>query len=485
VPTKLITKYSTAAGNTPAVNELEVAELAVNVIDKQLYTKNNSDEIVRLTNRAELVSVKDYGAKCDGTTDDTTAIQACLTGAPEGSYVYFPSTCLISNELTVTRKLTLQGTGTGKATLKKSASFPDVPALTIGDGTNGLSGVSLFDFFINGNKAAGAQGSGLRLQKLGSFNLTNFRCTNNKRWGMLRDGLWLSTMTNVSLVDNGTAPVYTRTGAGTGGDPYVYTVDSSAPNNGQAFGGGVKDTFVTRETSDLTVINFNSNRNSNTQMLWDNATSAVNRMVAYYQLGGEYGTNDAEEFTLPLTDSGGSAVPQSPVVRLRCADRSGFIGVRFNSATDTYVNDLQVGSTVGTFSDIENLTFSSCHTQKTHSSSDAFFGVDLKDNITSVFFTNQDHRGTDKFMDMTDLTSGIVSISGCETIPLTDIVDPNGLVSGTHIPNSVIRTGSGSPNGNVSASIGSLYLRTDSNAEGNLYTKTSTTGNTGWTPLTN
>jgi hypothetical protein len=30
-----------------------------------------------------------------------------------------------------------------------------------------------------------------------------------------------------------------------------------------------------------------------------------------------------------------------------------------------------------------------------------------------------------------------------------------------------------------------LYLRTDSNVEGNLYTKTSTTGNTGWTPLTN
>ena len=48
-----------------------------------------------------------------------------------------------------------------------------------------------------------------------------------------------------------------------------------------------------------------------------------------------------------------------------------------------------------------------------------------------------------------------------------------------------ITTGSGTPNGVVTANIGSLYLRTDSNAEGNLYTKTSTTGNTGWTPLTN
>ena len=48
-----------------------------------------------------------------------------------------------------------------------------------------------------------------------------------------------------------------------------------------------------------------------------------------------------------------------------------------------------------------------------------------------------------------------------------------------------ITTGSGTPNGAVTANIGSLYLRTDSNAEGNLYTKTSTTGNTGWSPLTN
>ena len=481
MPTKLITKHSSVAGNAPAVGELDLAELAVNVADKELYTKNSADEVIKLTNRPQLVSVKDYGAKCDGVTDDTTAIQACLNGAPEGSYVYFPSTCMINNELTVTRKLTLQGTGTGKATLKKLPTFPDVPALTIGDGTNGLSGVSLFDFFINGNKDAGAQGSGLKLQKLGSFNLTNFKSSNNKRWGMLRDGLWLSTMTNVSLLDNGTPPVYTRTGAGTGGDPYVYTVDSSAPNNGQAFGGGVKDTFVIRETSDLTVVNFNANGNSNTQMLWDNATSATNRMVAYYQLGGEYGTNDTEEFTLPLTDSGGSAVPQSPVVRLRCADRSGFIGVRFNSAVNTYVNDLQVGSTVGTFSDIENLTFSSCHTQKSHSSSDAFFGIDLKDNITSVFFNNQDHRGSDKFMDMTDLTSGTVSISGCEDISLTDIVDPNGLLSGTHIPNTFIRTGTGSPEGVVSASVASLYLRTDGGATTTLYVKTSGTGNTGWT----
>ena len=48
-----------------------------------------------------------------------------------------------------------------------------------------------------------------------------------------------------------------------------------------------------------------------------------------------------------------------------------------------------------------------------------------------------------------------------------------------------ITTGSTTPNGNVTANIGSLYLRTVSNAEGNLYIKVYSTGNTGWIPLTN
>jgi len=61
-------------------------------------------------------------------------------------------------------------------------------------------------------------------------------------------------------------------------------------------------------------------------------------------------------------------------------------------------------------------------------------------------------------------------------------INPSALTLGGAV---TITTGSGTPNGAVTANIGSLYLRTDSNAEGNLYTKTSTTGNTGWTPLTN
>ena len=42
--------------------------------------------------------------------------------------------------------------------------------------------------------------------------------------------------------------------------------------------------------------------------------------------------------------------------------------------------------------------------------------------------------------------------------------------------------GAGSPEGVVTANVGSLYLRTDGSTSTTLYVKTSGTGNTGWSP---
>ena len=43
-----------------------------------------------------------------------------------------------------------------------------------------------------------------------------------------------------------------------------------------------------------------------------------------------------------------------------------------------------------------------------------------------------------------------------------------------------VRTGTGTPEGNVTAGIGCLYLRLDGGAGTTLYVKESGTGNTGW-----
>ena len=90
-----------------------------------------------------------------------------------------------------------------------------------------------------------------------------------------------------------------------------------------------------------------------------------------------------------------------------------------------------------------------------------------------------------------DLDTGELAVNIIDKRLYTEDASNNVVELGTN-PSSLtlggavtITTGSVTPNGNVTANIGSLYLRTASNAEGNLYIKTSTTGNTGWTPLTN
>ena len=47
--------------------------------------------------------------------------------------------------------------------------------------------------------------------------------------------------------------------------------------------------------------------------------------------------------------------------------------------------------------------------------------------------------------------------------------------------NIIVRAGSGTPEGVITANVGSLFLRTDGGATTTLYVKTSGTGNTGWT----
>lgn len=80
--TKLITKHSTVAGNVPLESNLSVGELAVNVIDKKLYTKNNDDLVITL-NTATADSVIDLaslgGSPSASASVNTTAIESAWT----------------------------------------------------------------------------------------------------------------------------------------------------------------------------------------------------------------------------------------------------------------------------------------------------------------------------------------------------------------------------------------------------------------------
>ena len=57
MPTNLITKHSTGVGTVPSSIELEVGELAVNVTDKKLYTKNSAEQVVLIVDNRVYNSV--------------------------------------------------------------------------------------------------------------------------------------------------------------------------------------------------------------------------------------------------------------------------------------------------------------------------------------------------------------------------------------------------------------------------------------------
>lgn len=61
---------------------------------------------------ADFINVQDFGAVGNGSTDDSFAIQAAITAAPEGSIVLFPAPITayrITKQISVNKRLTLEG----------------------------------------------------------------------------------------------------------------------------------------------------------------------------------------------------------------------------------------------------------------------------------------------------------------------------------------------------------------------------------------
>jgi len=96
------------------------------------------------------VSALDYGAKGDGTTDDTTAIQNAVNALPSGGTLYLPrGTYKITNSITILKSISIQGEGsqTDEGT-KISNITNDVSAFVVGSDTVRADRVWFRDLYI-------------------------------------------------------------------------------------------------------------------------------------------------------------------------------------------------------------------------------------------------------------------------------------------------------------------------------------------------
>ena len=101
--------------------------------------------------------VLSYGAKCDGSSDDTAAIQSAISAASGGGTIIFPAaTCVVSPPTTNYilnlggGSVTIRGAGAGASVLKVKASAGDYKAV-FGPYQGTFSNVTLADFTVNQN----------------------------------------------------------------------------------------------------------------------------------------------------------------------------------------------------------------------------------------------------------------------------------------------------------------------------------------------
>lgn len=141
-----------------------------------------------------VVSLSQKGAKCDGTTDDTAAIQAWLNAAAAGVMLVAPAgNCVFKSALTVPAgglsNVSIAGVGPGITELLYEGANTTNDLLTIGDGTNAYKYWFLSNLEITSTTVM-TGGAGVHFKLLARSRLTNFYADAQDGLGRLNKGAW-------------------------------------------------------------------------------------------------------------------------------------------------------------------------------------------------------------------------------------------------------------------------------------------------------
>ena len=146
------------------------------------YDQGSTGAVNRPINQklAETVSVNDFGATGNGTTDDTAAIQAALNASKS---VYFPAgTYKITSTLTLTSSMNIYGAGY-KDTILNGSSLSNTSAIISYTGGDQFSSISNIGFI---GAASGSNAIGINVSNGYYASYTNLQFT-NMSYGMYLD----------------------------------------------------------------------------------------------------------------------------------------------------------------------------------------------------------------------------------------------------------------------------------------------------------
>lgn len=214
---------STVAANTSASPLTVTAAPGVTIPDNTVISMVPTAAAGKFLEN--IINIKDplYGATGDGSTDDTTAIQAALTAcsANGGGTVYAPpGTYIIADSVTVESNTTLLGAGQGTI-FKRAANKDGTGDMNLIKTAVSATNVVFQDFAIDGNGSNQTHGTGSNANQVGlrfRAGTTDSKAIRVTVYNNLNSGIYMDTCTSCEVshcyaYDQIGNPAYPPTGA--------------------------------------------------------------------------------------------------------------------------------------------------------------------------------------------------------------------------------------------------------------------------------